>query len=472
MKFLAIALLFAAAVFAQESDVVVLHNDNFHSFIKANPFTFVEFYAPWCGHCKKLTPDWEKAATALKGEVPVAKVDATVEEAVAQEFGVRGYPTIKFFSNGVAKDYQGARSAEALVSFARKQVRPALVFPESVDAAKEFAAREKVVVFGFFESKDSAEFAVYESLVNELRDSYSFAAVVGQSFGAAELGAAAGSSFVLFKQFDEGQAAFSGEVSAASLKSWINTESVPLLDEIGPENFQRYMDSGIPLLYLFLDPTADNAQLRSEVAAVAKDARGKVNFVWIDNAKYGSQASRLALSGKVIPAVAIDHAGVHFVFDESKPVEAAALAQWVNDFIADKVEATVKSEPIPETNDEPVKVVVAKSFSSIVLDSTKDVFVEFYAPWCGHCKKLAPIYDQLATKFASNPNVVIAKIDASANDVDPSYGVRGFPTLKFFPANNKKSPIGYEGDRSLEDMERFVTEKLTVAVAGGLREEL
>lgn len=77
----------------------------------------------------------------------------------------------------------------------------------------------------------------------------------------------------------------------------------------------------------------------------------------------------------------------------------------------------MKSEEIPADNSAPVKVVVGKSFDDIVLDETKDVLVEFYAPWCGHCKALEPKYDELAQKLAYNNNLVIAKLDATANEV-------------------------------------------------------
>jgi len=65
---------------------------------------FVEFYAPWCGHCKKLEPEWNKLASDLNGYVKVAKVDATVNTNLAQRFGVTGYPSIKFFPAGMTSD--------------------------------------------------------------------------------------------------------------------------------------------------------------------------------------------------------------------------------------------------------------------------------------------------------------------------------------------------------------------------------
>lgn len=80
--------------------------------------------------------------------------------------------------------------------------------------------------------------------------------------------------------------------------------------------------------------------------------------------------------------------------------------------------STLKSEPIPEKQTSPVVVVVGKSFHDIVLDETKDVLVKFYAPWCGHCKSLAPIFEKVAEKLKINPNIVIAKFDATANEAE------------------------------------------------------
>ena len=108
---------------------------------------------------------------------------------------------------------------------------------------------------------------------------------------------------------------------------------------------------------------------------------------------------------------------------------------------------------------------IPDSFDGIVLESGKPALVEFFAPWCGHCKKLAPIYEELATNFEfAKDKVSIAKVDADAEkELGRRYGVQGFPTLKWFDGKSD-TPTDYQGGRDLESLSSFISEKTGLKV--------
>jgi protein disulfide-isomerase A1 len=113
------------------------------------------------------------------------------------------------------------------------------------------------------------------------------------------------------------------------------------------------------------------------------------------------------------------------------------------------------SEDIPEDwNKENVKVLVGKNFDQVARDQTKNVLVEFYAPWCGHCKQLVPVWEKLADAFASDETIVIAKMDSTVNELE-DVKVQSFPTIKYFPAGSNKI-VDYSGERTLEGFTKFL----------------
>lgn len=79
---------------------------------------FVKFYAPWCGHCQRLAPDWESLANTLEGKINVAEVDCTTNQVTCTRFEIGGYPTLLFFKDGKYYKYSGPRTVEDMAKFA------------------------------------------------------------------------------------------------------------------------------------------------------------------------------------------------------------------------------------------------------------------------------------------------------------------------------------------------------------------
>ncbi|KAA1466410.1 protein disulfide isomerase [Dentipellis sp. KUC8613] len=459
------ALLFASYVLAEgPSDVIDLNPANFKDVVQPEPLILVEFFAPWCGHCKALAPHYEEAATTLKEKnIKLAKVNCVDEANLCQEHGVQGYPTLKVFRNGEPTDYTGPRKADGIVSYMVKQSLPA-VSEVTVANHDEFKTADKIVAVAYLASSTQAPAAAFSAAANKHRDDYLFGLTTDEA--AISAAGVTPPAIVLYRAFDEPSTVYPYPVPSASLEDleqWIQELSIPILDEVNAENYGTYAHSGKPLAYLFLDPSDtkkdDYIKLVSPIAASHK---GHINFVWIDAIKFGDHAKALNLNEPKWPSFVIQDLAkqLKYPLDQDTALTTETVKDWVDSFVAGKLQPQLKSQPIPETQDEPVFTLVGKQFEEVVFDDSKDVFVEFYASWCGHCKRLKPIWDTLGERYADiKDRVVIAKMEATENDLPASvpFRVAGFPTIKFKPAGSRDF-LDYDGDRSLESLVAFVEE--------------
>ncbi|KAI0638183.1 protein disulfide isomerase [Trametes polyzona] len=446
------------------SDVLDLTHDNFDAVVNPESLILVEFFAPWCGHCKALAPHYEEAATALKEKnIKLAKVNCVDEAEFCQTNGIQGYPTLRVYRNGEYTDYSGPRKADGIISYMTKQSLPA-VSEVTKDNFEEFKKADKIVALAFLPTTTDAPAAEYSATANKHRDDYLFGLTTDKAV--AEAAGVTPPAIVVFRNFDEPQTEFPYPLASATTKEiedWIKELSIPILDEVGAENYQVYASSGKPLAYLFVDPTDEKLQEHLDlIKPIAQKYRGKVNFVWIDAIKFGDHARALNLNEAKWPSFVVQdlQKQLKYPYDQDKEITAEALDQMFEQFLDGKLEPQLKSQPIPETQDEPVFELVGKQFEEIVFDDEKDVFVEFYATWCGHCKRLKPTWDSLGEHFANvKDRVTIAKMEATENDLPPSvpFRVSGFPTLKFKKAGTREF-IDYDGDRSLESLVAFVEE--------------
>ncbi|XP_012268098.1 protein disulfide-isomerase [Athalia rosae] len=445
----------------EEDGVLIITKKNFQEAITDNQYILIEFHAPWCGNCKALAPEYVKAAkqlVELGSEVKLGKVDATEETDLSEEYGIRHYPTLKFFHKGSAIEYTGGHQADDIVNWLVKKTGPPAKDLTSVDEAKTFIEANNVAIVGFFKDPESDAAKLFLNVAYSIDD---------QPFGIsssenvfAEYEAEDG-KIILFKKFDEGKAVFESELSEEALKRFVASQSLPLIVEFNHNTAQKIFGGDIKShLLLFLSKEAGDFDKYVEgIKEAAKKFREQVLFVIInaDEADHKRILEFFGMSEKEVPAmrlVKLEEEMAKYKPDNAELSPENVLA-FVTAFTEGKLKKHLLSQDLPEDWDkEPVKVLVTTNFDEIVFDTKKDVLVEFYAPWCGHCKQLIPVYDALGEKFKDSETVVIAKMDATANELEHTK-ISSFPTIKLYQKGDNKV-IEYSGERTLEGLSKFL----------------
>jgi len=311
--------------------------------------------------------------------------------------------------------------------------------------------QHSVLAVFFTTSIGSDKFEAFETVAKSLRESFTFAVVTDSALFDGE-----DNTLVVYKHFDDKKEVFAGAAfDAASITAFVSNAGVPLFDEIGPHNYKMYMDRKLPIGWLFAT-SADTAALDAG-RATAPSFKGKVSFVWIDSSKYAGMAQRVGLKGDKFPAFVInDDSQKRFVYPEGEAITDAELLSFVTKYAEGSLSATLRSDPAPQPHTvDGLTTVVGSTFNELVAEADTDVLIEFYAPWCGHCKQLAPVYEAVAKTLQDAP-VRIAKIDATTNDFDQAkFPVQGFPTLFFVPKSTHV-PVPYEGARTEEALLKFL----------------
>ncbi|KAG9135134.1 hypothetical protein Leryth_011614 [Lithospermum erythrorhizon] len=474
---------FIGLAFSHESTplreyVVTLDYSNFTEFVSKHNFMVVEFYAPWCGACKSLAPEWEKAAKILsEGEPPIvlAKVDANDarNKDVAVEHDLKGFPTIKILKEGgtLVRDYKGPRDAHGIVAYVRKQAGPPSLEIKSIqDAAAIIHDDDDFAIVGIFPEFSGEKYDSFTALAERLRSGIDF----GHTTDAKLL--PRGDLSVnrpvirLFKPFDELFVDFE-EFDVDVLEKLIEESSMPLvtlfnMDPVNRPYLTKFFQTPSAKVMMFLNFTSANfGAFKSKYREVAEEFKGNgVGFLMgdIEAARQGT-LEFLGLKEDQMPLVVIQtNDGSKYLKQNLLPGQ---IFSFVKEFKDGKLQLYKKSEPIPEVNDEPVKVVVHDSFEDMVFNSGKNVVLTFYGSWSPHTKMFAPILDEVAVAFQNDNSVMIAKIDTMKNDYPTeTFEVVSDPALYFVSASGEvTSMLEEEGVQSKEAIIAFIQNNLNKA---------
>ncbi|XP_074276196.1 protein disulfide isomerase-like 1-4 [Silene latifolia] len=452
-----------------EKDVVVLKERNFTDVVENNKYVMVEFYAPWCGHCQSLAPEYAAAATQLKDEgvdVVFAKIDATEENELAHQFDVQGFPTVFFFVDGDHTTYGGQRTKDGIVTWIKKNTGPSVYNITDTEEAEKILTSNDKLVLAYLNSLTGPE-SVELASASRLDDDVNFYQTVDPNVAKLfEFDAQAKRpALVLLKKDSEKINYFDGHFAKAAISEFVNANKLPLVTTFTRESASLIFESQIKKQLLLFATSNDSEEVLPTFTEAAKFFKGKIIFVYVqlDNEDTGKPvADYFGVTGDSPRVIAYtgNEDSRKFVLDGELTSEK--VKAFGDGFLEDTLKPFYKSDPVPESNDGDVKIVVGNNFDEIVLDESKDVLLEIYAPWCGHCQSLEPTYNKLAHHLREINSIVIAKMDGTTNE-HPRAKSDGFPTILFFPAGNKSfDPITVDTDRTVVAFYKFLKQHAAI----------
>jgi protein disulfide-isomerase A1 len=286
-------------------------------------------------------------------------------------------------------------------------------------------------------------------------------------------------SVVMFMPHDEQFDQYTGSLDdAGELQRWVAARRTPMIMELTETTAEKILDSGqadkMPVMFLI----NGNAAHKTVMRKVAGKLRGRVLICFSgSNSQVEKRLMEMVGVEEDVPVVALIevHDGqfgqpmkkikkYRLEFD-GKRLDETAVEKFVDSYERHALTPWLRSEPLPSPEDMrgPVGILVGSNFErEAVMSKDHDVLVNFFAPWCGHCKKFEPNYKSLAKKLKHVPTLKIMKIDATRNEVE-NIQIMAFPTVLLFPAGDDKlrRRVPFSGHRSPEDITAWLKKHCT-----------
>ncbi|KAM7091490.1 protein disulfide-isomerase-like protein of the testis [Ciconia maguari] len=473
----------------KENNVLLLKKTNFDRALKETKYLLVEFYVSLSQSSQNLSEEFAEAARQLKKEAPriqFGKIDVTHQHDLRKEFNIQEFPTVKFFVDGNREDpidCKGVRQALDFITWVKRRTGPSTVLINSTDQAEAIIHADNLAVIGFFKElhNDSVEvFCETARDVPEMPFGMTASKDVCANYGIQK------NTLVVFKKGKpvHNEVLEDGRQNKLDLTRLIKTFTLDLVTEYNLETSVKIFDVPVENHILLFTPMNSEtfSVIYENYKSAAAEFRGKIIFVLVDTneTRNGRVFEYFRIRDIDVPAVRIlnltSDAKYKMPADE---VTVENLKEFCQSYLNGKAKLHLSSEEIPEDWDKmPVKVLVGKNFNRIVFNKTMTVFVMFYAPWSYDCRKLLPIWDKLGERYKSRKDIIIAKIDVTANDI-LSVGLDRYPFFRLFPAGPDYQEVAYAGEHTLEAFSQFLEEQSKTKAepgekdpSGGIKEDL
>ena len=287
----------ASTTASAPSDVVTLTDANFDQ-LTASGSWLLEFYAPWCGHCKALAPTWEKAATELRHAHPAIRlgtVDCTAQTTIASRYSIRGYPTIKFLRGGAMRPYTGGRSLSDITAFAKRMTEPAVrevVGAEEVESVVGKEGAVFVLLGGGRGQQAGALAKTFGEVAFAQQGNAAFLHLPNPPPAAlSQYGAKANTPTIVYlSRGQEQPELLTGDVSASELTRFVQERRIPLVSTLSADNFDELTNSPKKLALLVLpssfSQSSTSSSLIDSLYPLARRYRDKLHIATVDGSRY------------------------------------------------------------------------------------------------------------------------------------------------------------------------------------------
>lgn len=459
----------SAEKLSYDEGVLILTDENHDLALSLLGTVLIDFYTTTCEHCKTLEPEYVKAAKQMhvqKHSVTFAKIDVDKNPESAKKYNLMGYPSIFLIKDRRLYDYRGNLTKDSIMDWVKVALKPSYFNVTTVEDVEKYKENSTVlaVFYGSHDEEVHKEFDEASKFFITNR-AYQFIVAADPAIAKAH-GQTYKGDVVIYKKHDVDEKV-KNDFDAEELRIKVDTSDFPVIATFDDRFAEKVFQNMLSALFLVVKGSDACTKAKAELEKVQDKIRGKIMMGIVDSTStIGKKMLKfLNLESKNVPAVRIigpENTDVGR-YPMKGEITGENIIKFVDNYRDGKLKPTFKSEETPKKNDGPVKIVVGNTYREIVFDESKDVLMEIYAPWCKYCQEFAPRYEEIAKRLRNSGDLLLSKMDGNLND-KPGGSVNSFPTLLFYKANKKESPITYDGDFTIENVIEFIKKHATVKV--------